>query len=102
MLEVQHISFSWGRKLLLDDVSFSVAPGETVVLHNRQMTLYFVQNTDSPFYRSAAFTRIIEFAAAFPLRCKLDESKGRRRMTITQVPNAEAALITMQRLVKGE
>ena len=32
MLEVQHISFSWGRKLLLDDVSFSVAPGETAVL----------------------------------------------------------------------
>lgn len=32
MLEVQHISFAWGRKLLLDDVSFSVAPGETAVL----------------------------------------------------------------------
>lgn len=32
MLEVQHISFSWGRAALLDDVSFSVAPGETVVL----------------------------------------------------------------------
>ena len=78
------------------------AGADRLVLHNRQMTLYFVQNTDSPFYRSAAFTRIIEFAAAFPLRCKLDESKGRRRMTITQVPNAVAALITMQRLVKGE
>ena len=78
------------------------AGADRLVLHNCQMTLYFVQNTDSPFYRSAAFTRIIEFAAASPLRCKLDESKGRRRMTITQVPNAEAALITMQRLVKGE
>ena len=78
------------------------AGADRLVLHNRQMTLYFVQNTDSPFYRSAAFTRIIEFAAASPLRCKLDESKGRRRMTITQVPNAETALITMQRLVKGE
>ena len=78
------------------------AGADRLVLHNRQMTLYFVQNTDSPFYRSAAFTRIIEFAAASPLRCKLDESKGRRRMTITQVPNAEAALITMQRRVKGE
>ncbi len=78
------------------------AGADRLVLHNRQMTLYFVQNTDSPFYRSAAFTRIIEFAAASPLRCKLDESKGRRRMTITQVPNAEAALVTMQRLVKGE
>ena len=32
MLEVKHISFSWGRTPLLDDVSFTVAPGETVVL----------------------------------------------------------------------
>ncbi|MGN0846850.1 MAG: ABC transporter ATP-binding protein [Kiritimatiellia bacterium] len=32
MLEVQHISFSWGRRPLLEDVSFSVAPGETAVL----------------------------------------------------------------------
>ena len=28
MLEVKHISFSWGRGPLLDDVSFTVAPGE--------------------------------------------------------------------------
>ncbi|MGM9694619.1 MAG: transcription-repair coupling factor [Alloprevotella sp.] len=78
------------------------AGADRLVLHNRKMTLYFVQNTESPFYRSAAFTRIIDFAAASPLRCKLDESKGRRRMTITQVPNAEAALVTMQRLVAGD
>lgn len=32
MLEVQHISFSWGRTSLLEDVSFSVAPGEIAVL----------------------------------------------------------------------
>ena len=32
MLEAKHISFSWGRAPLLDDVSFSVAPGETVAL----------------------------------------------------------------------
>ena len=32
MLEVKHISFSWGRGPLLDDVSFTVAPGETVAL----------------------------------------------------------------------
>ena len=32
MLEVQHISFSWGRATLLEDVSFSVAPGETAIL----------------------------------------------------------------------
>ena len=32
MLEVKHISFSWGRTPLLDDVSFAVSPGETVAL----------------------------------------------------------------------
>ena len=32
MLEVQNITFSWGRTRLLEDVSFSVAPGETAVL----------------------------------------------------------------------
>ncbi len=32
MLEVKHISFSWGRVPVLDDVSFTVSPGETVVL----------------------------------------------------------------------
>ena len=32
MLEVKHISFSWGRAPLLDYVSFTVAPGETVAL----------------------------------------------------------------------
>ena len=32
MFDVQHISFSWGRKPLLEDVSFSLAPGETAVL----------------------------------------------------------------------
>ena len=32
MLEVKHISFSWGRVPLFADVSFTVAPGETVAL----------------------------------------------------------------------
>ncbi len=32
MLEVKHIFFSWGRAPLLNDVSFTVAPGETVAL----------------------------------------------------------------------
>ncbi len=32
MFDVQHISFSWGRTPLLEDVSFTLAPGETAVL----------------------------------------------------------------------
>ena len=32
MLEVRNISFSWGKAPLLDDVTFSVAPGEVAAL----------------------------------------------------------------------
>ena len=32
MLEVQNISFAWGKAPLLDDVTFSVAPGEVAAL----------------------------------------------------------------------
>ncbi len=32
MLEARHISFSWGRTPILEDVTFSVAPGEVAVL----------------------------------------------------------------------
>lgn len=32
MLEVSHISFRWGRSLLLQDVTFTVSPGEVVLL----------------------------------------------------------------------
>ncbi len=32
MLDVSHISFSWGRRPVLDDVTFQVAPGEIAVL----------------------------------------------------------------------
>ena len=32
MLEVRNISFAWGDTLLLDDVTFSVAPGEVAAL----------------------------------------------------------------------
>ena len=32
MLEVRNISFAWGRKQLLEDVSFTIAPGEVAVL----------------------------------------------------------------------
>ena len=32
MLDVQNISFSWGKTSLFDDVTFSVAPGEVAAL----------------------------------------------------------------------
>lgn len=74
---------------------------ERLTLKARRMTLYFVRNTESAFYQSDTFERIISFATNSYQRCKLDESRGHRRMIINDVPTVESALITLK-LIVGE
>lgn len=72
------------------------AGAERLTLKNRRMTLSFVSNPDSAFYRSDTFGRIIEFATNSYQRCRLDESKGHRRMIVNDVTSVEAALKVLQ------
>ena len=46
---------------------------EKVVLKQGRMTLFFVSNVDSPFYRSEAFDHILSFVAQNPRRCNFRE-----------------------------
>lgn len=71
---------------------------ERLTLKARRMTLYFVRNTESAFYQSDTFERIITFATNSYQCCKLDENRGHRRMIINDVPSVEAALITLKRI----
>lgn len=73
---------------------------ERLTLKARRMTLYFVRNTESAFYQSDTFERIITFATNSYQRCKLDENRGHRRMIINDVPSVESALITLKRINK--
>ncbi len=75
---------------------------ERLTLKNRRMVLYFVSNTESAFYRSDTFERIINFATASYQRCKLDENRGHRRMIINDVPTVESALITLKNIVETD
>lgn len=68
------------------------AGAERLSLKGRRMTLYFVSNGDSPFYRSAVFDRILAYVQAGGGRCRLDESGGRRRMTVSDVTSVGGAL----------
>lgn len=74
---------------------------ERLTLKNRRMTLYFVRNPESAFYKSDTFERIINFATNSYQRCKLDENRGHRRMIINDVPTVEAALLTLRNICKG-
>ena len=65
---------------------------ERIVLKNGRMRLYFVQNQDSPFYQSAAFGQIIQFATANVHRCKLDVVGGHNTLLLMRVPSVSEAV----------
>ena len=71
---------------------------ERILLKNDKMTVYFVSDTNSIFYRSQAFDSIIEFAMKNPSQVRLDEHRGLRRMTISDIPSANKALKTIEAL----
>lgn len=75
---------------------------ERLVLKAGNMTLYFVPNAESPFYKSQVFQRMIDFALhpAQMRRCELGEKKGKRFLRIKQVPSVEAAVKVLEHLVK--
>ena len=74
---------------------------ERLVLKAGSMTLYFVANTESPFYRSQVFQRVLDFAMnpAQMRRCELGEKKGKRFLRIKQVPSVEAAVKVLDYIV---
>jgi len=78
------------------------AGAERLLLKNRRMTLYFVSNPDSPFYRSDTFGRIISYATSSYKRCKLDERAGHRRMIVADVSTVEAALLSLRKMLGEE
>ncbi len=77
------------------------AGAERIVLKNNRMTLYFVSNIQSPFYKSATFDRIIGYAATHPRRCALGEQNGKRRILLYDVGSVALA-ISLLREMTGE
>ena len=72
---------------------------EKVVLKQGRMTLFFVSNVDSPFYRSEAFDHILSFVAQNPRRCNFREVNGKRSMVIANIPTVASAVELLQQMV---
>lgn len=65
---------------------------EKIVLKQQRMTLFFVTQSDSPFYQSEAFGMLLDFVAHHPRRCNFREVNGKRSMVISEVPTIEEAV----------
>ena len=62
---------------------------EKVMLKQGRMTLFFVSNPQSAYYRSKTFDRVLEYIATNPRRCNLREQNGKRSMVVTGVNTVE-------------
>ncbi len=65
---------------------------EKIMLKQQKMYLYFVSNSDSPYYQSEAFGQVLNYATQNVRRCALRESNGKRSLLVSDIPSVEAAL----------
>lgn len=65
---------------------------EKIILRQGRMQMQFVSNTQSAFYQSAAFGRVINCIGYHPRRCNLKEKNGKRSMVVSQVASVKEAV----------
>ena len=72
---------------------------EKVFLKGGRMSLFFINNPESPYFQSAAFGRMISYMMMYTRRCDLRDQNGKRSMLVKDVPNVETAVSILQEIV---
>jgi transcription-repair coupling factor (superfamily II helicase) len=65
---------------------------EKIMLKQQKMFLYFVSNSDSPYYQSEAFGQILNYATQNVRSCALRDQNGKRSMLVSDVSSVGEAL----------
>jgi transcription-repair coupling factor (superfamily II helicase) len=73
---------------------------EKIVMKQGKMSVSLVTNTESPYYQSEAFDKLLSFLKAYPRRCLLREQNNRRGIVIKDVPNVETACSLLEEMNK--
>ena len=72
---------------------------EKIILKQGNMQMRFVSNTDSPFYRSAAFSKVLRFVNKHLRRCRLNEAYGRNSLNISRVETVGEAVFLLREMI---
>ena len=75
---------------------------EKIMLKQGQMTLFFVSNPQSAYYKSEAFDKVLNFIGANVRRCNLRELKGKRSMVVKEVKTVEEAVDILKKMMRDE
>ena len=74
---------------------------EKIILRQGRMTMQFVSNPKSAFFKSPTFERVLNYIMSNARRCNLDEVKGRRLMKVDKVATVGDA-VTLLREINGK
>ena len=72
---------------------------EKVSLKAGRMTLYLVNNAESPYYQSQAFGKLIAYMMKYTRRCDLREQNGRRSLLVKDVATVGEAVGVLQEML---
>ena len=65
---------------------------EKIMLKQGHMYLFFVSNTNSPYFQSEAFGKVLNYVSSHPRQCNFREANGKRSVVISPVASVGDAL----------
>lgn len=71
---------------------------EKVILKNERMSIQLVSNSESPYYQSQAFDKLLLYIQQHAKRCTLSEKSGKRSIQIKNVGNVETACSVLEEI----
>ncbi|MBO4822285.1 MAG: transcription-repair coupling factor [Prevotella sp.] len=75
---------------------------EKILLNQGRMQMQFMSNTDSPFFRSTTFSKVLHFINKHPRRCNLKETKERNMMVVANVTSVGEAVFILREIINEE
>ena len=75
---------------------------EKIMLKQGNMRMQFVSNTQSPFYRSPVFAKILDYVTSHVRSCALKEKNNKRYLRISHIESAEIAVNVLESIINKE
>jgi transcription-repair coupling factor (superfamily II helicase) len=74
---------------------------EKIILKRGRMVTYFINNQESPYYKSTIFSKILGFIQQNPKDIKMKEAKNKLTMSFDHVKNVQNAIEKIQKIDIG-
>ena len=71
---------------------------EKMVLKNKLLSCYFIQNQDNPFYASEAFQQVLNFIKSNPPDCRMKEAHNRLLLYFNNINDITEALLKLEEI----